>query len=222
VNELVLRLLLPAIIFISACASNEPRIDWSEAATYVYRCDGEDQVIVVTIAADRGHLFSRQASQPLRRQADSPAFTGDDVYYLPDRPADLAPGQTATITIRGKQLADCRNDPRAAVWEEAKLRGVSYRAIGQEPPWVLEIDRGKGLLLVTGYGENRHRFPYVEAVSDSSLGTSSFISHANGEQITITIRGRQCSDSMSGETFASEVEIEWRGDTLRGCGRALH
>mgnify|MGYP001821321222 CR=1 FL=1 len=217
-----MRLLLPLLIAMSACASDVTRTDWSESTTYVYRCDGEDQVIVVTIAADRGHLFSRQASQPMQRQSDSPAFSGDDVYYLPHQPADLAPGQTATITIMGKQLVNCSNDPRAAVWEGAKLRGVSYRAIGQEPPWVLEIDRGKGFLLVTGYGENRHWFPYVEADTDSSSRTSSFISHANGEQITITIRGRQCRDNMSGETFASEVEIEWRGDILRGCGRALH
>ena len=177
---------------------------------------------MVTIVADRGHLFSRQLSQPMRRQADGAAFSGDDVYYLPHRPPNLAPGQTAAITIGGEQFVDCRNDPRAAVWEGAKLRGVSYRAIGQEPPWVLEIDRGRGFLLVTGYGDSRQRFPYVEAVTDASQRTASYSSQANGEQIRITIRGRQCRDSMSGESFSSEVEIEWRGQALRGCGRALH
>ena len=38
------------------------------------------------------------------------------------------------------------------VWHEAKLRGVLFRAIGQEPGWLLEITDGSEILLVTGYG----------------------------------------------------------------------
>ena len=119
-------------------------------------------------------------------------------------------------------MSNCINNPRAAVWEEAKLRGVSYRAIGQEPPWVLEIDRGNGFLLVTGYGEKKQQFPYVEPVTDSAQRTTSYTSEANGDGIIITIRGRDCRDSMSGEAFSSQVAIRWREQSLRGCGRALH
>ena len=194
----------------------------SSSYTYSYRCEGEEQTIVVTLNGDRGHLFSRQASQAIQRQPGNSAFAGDDVYYLPDQPPDLAPGQTAEITIKGEKLVNCKNNPRAAAWEEAKLRGVSYRAIGQEPPWLLEIDRDKGFLLVTRYGENRQQFPYVEPVTDTAQRTSSYASQANGEGITITIRGGDCRDSMSGEAFSSQVEISWREQQLRGCGRALH
>ena len=194
----------------------------SNSSTYSYRCEGEDQVIVVTLNGDRGHLFSRQASQAIQRQPGTPAFAGDDVYYLPAQPADLAPGQTAEITIKGEKLVNCKNNPRAAVWEGAKLRGVSYRAIGQEPPWLLEVDSGNGFLLVTGYGEKKQQFPYVEPVTNLTQRTSSYTSEANGDGITITIKGRDCRDSMSGEVFSSRVEINWREQTLRGCGRALH
>lgn len=211
-----------ALLFVAAgftgCASAQaPR-----ESTYVYRCDAEETVIVVTINGDRGHLFSRQASQPIRQEPGTPAFAGDDVYYLPDQPADLAPGQTAEITIAGRKLANCKNNPRAAVWEAAKLRGVSYRAIGQEPAWLLEIDRDKGFLLVTDYGQNRQQFPYSEAVSDAAQRTGRYSSELNGEHIEITITGKTCRDSMSGEEFSSQVEINWREQTLRGCGRALH
>jgi putative lipoprotein len=192
------------------------------AATYVYRCDGEAAVIVVTIDGDRGHLFSRQVSQPLRRQADGVTFAGTDVSYHPDRPPDLAPAQTAAITIAGRALANCSNDPRAAVWEAAKLRGVSYRAIGQEPPWLLEIDRDNGFLLTIGYADSSHRLPYSEPVYDTQQRTSRFRSQAQGERIVITVTAESCRDSMSGETFSSRVEIEWREQLLRGCGRALH
>jgi putative lipoprotein len=202
----------------SACAS----VQSDEAKTYVYRCEGEETVIVVTINGDRGHLFSRQASRPIRQEPGTPAFAGDDVYYMPDQPPDLAPGQTAEITIAGRKLANCKNNPRAAVWEAAKLRGVSYRAIGQEPAWVLEIDRGKGFLLVTDYGQKRQQFPYNEAESDAAQRTGRYNSELNGERIEITITGKTCHDSMSGEEFSSQVEIDWREQTLRGCGRALH
>ena len=201
--------------------------DSASSSTYSYRCEGNDQVgedqfIVVTLNGDRGHLFSRQASQAIQRQPGTAAFAGDDVYYLPAQPADLAPGQTAEITIKGMKLANCKNNARAAVWEGAKLRGVSYRAIGQEPPWLLEIDRENGFLLVTEYGEKKQQFPYVEPVTDSALRTSSYTSEASGDGITITIQGHDCRDSMSGEAFSSQVEISWRGQSLRGCGRALH
>jgi uncharacterized membrane protein len=201
--------------------------DSAGSSTYSYRCEGEDQVgdyqtIVVTVNGDRGHLFSKQASQAIQRQPGSSIFSGDDVYYLPTQPADLAPGQTAEITIKGKKLANCKNNPRAAVWEGAKLRGVSYRALGQEPPWLLEIDRENGFLLVTRYGEERQQFPYVEPVTDRAQRSSSYASQANGEGVTITIKGVDCRDSMSGEVFSSQVEINWREQTLRGCGKALH
>lgn len=210
--------LLLAAAFFTACASAQP----PATSTYVYHCDGEDTAIVVTITGDRGHFFSRQASQPIQQKPGTQAYVGDDVYYLPDQPADLAPGQTANITIAGHKFANCKNNPRAAVWEAAKLRGVSYRAIGQEPPWVLEIDREKGFLLVTDYGQNKTQFPYAEAVSDAEQKISRYRSELNGERIEITITGKSCHDSMSGEAFSSQVDIDWRGQTLRGCGRALH
>ena len=34
------------------------------------------------------------------------------------------------------------------VWHKAKLRGVAFRAIGQEPGWLLEITNGKEIVLV--------------------------------------------------------------------------
>jgi len=214
---LVSLLALGAVI---SCAN--AKRDPDSSSTYSYRCAGEDQVIVVTVNGDRGYLFSSQASSAMQRQPGTPAFAGDDVYYLPDQPRELAPGQTAEITINGKRLVNCKNNPRAAVWEAAKLRGASYRAVGQEPPWLLEIHRDSGFLLVTEYGEKRQRFPYVEPVTDTVQKSASYTSAANGDGIRITLRGGDCRDSMSGEVFHSQVEISWREQTLRGCGRALH
>ena len=54
---------------------------------------------------------------------------------------------------REQELA--KND----VWHAAKLRGVAFRAIGQEPGWLLEITNGEEILLVTDYGKNKKSYP---------------------------------------------------------------
>jgi uncharacterized membrane protein len=219
-------LTLCSYLLLYACAAEptEQAISAQTAAmkTYFYLCEGEDKSIVVTINGDLGHLFSYQLSQALARKPESNAFSGSDVYYRPDNPPDLAPGQTAEITIRGVRHKNCKNNPRAAVWEAAKLRGVDYRALGQEPAWQLEISTGKGFLLVTEYGTNRVEFPYAEPEVNQVQRSTRYASQLGGNSINITIKGEECSDSMSGETFSSRVEVGWQGKTLFGCGRALH
>jgi uncharacterized membrane protein len=218
-------LILCSCLALYACPSNST--DPAASAqpfvgkTYNYLCEGEDKSIVVTLDGDRGHLFSYLLSQALTRKSDSGDFSGSNVYYKPDNPPDLAPGQTAEITIKGVVYENCKNNPRAAVWEAAKLRGVDYRALGQEPAWQLEIS-SKGFLLLTGYGENRVEFPNVEPQVNQAERTTRYTSQLNGEAIDITIKGEECSDSMSGETFSSKVEVSWQGKMLSGCGRALH
>ena len=162
--------------------------------TYVYLCEGEDKSIVVTIDGDRGHLFSYQLSQALAREPEANAFSGSDVYYRPDNPPGLAPGQSAEITIRGVRHENCTNNPRAAVWEAAKLRGVDYRALGQEPAWQLEISTDKGFLLLTGYGADRVEFPYVEPEVNQAQRTTRYASQQRGNRIDITIKGEKCTE----------------------------
>ena len=193
-----------------------------EALTYVYRCEGEADAVVVQVDGDRGHLFARGISEPISQAADGERYLGETSVYHPDRPADLAPGQTASIQLDNRSLENCRNDSRAAVWEAAKLRGVSYRAIGQEPGWVLEIDRDQGFLLVSDYGSSRERIPYAEPLSNPATRTARYESQLDGEVLVIEITGVDCRDSMSGESFESRVTVNWRNDQLQGCGRALH
>ncbi|MDH3713689.1 MAG: hypothetical protein OET44_07575 [Gammaproteobacteria bacterium] len=106
------------------------------------------------------------------------------------------------------------------VWHKAKLRGVSFRAIGQEPGWLLEITDGQEILLVTDYGNNRSSLPYVEPVVYREQHRTEFVLEDHGT--TIEIRGEPCQDVMSGEEFAVSVTITLPDRTLQGCGRALH
>ena len=104
------------------------------------------------------------------------------------------------------------------VWHEAKLRGVAFRAIGQEPGWLLEIKNGQEILIVTNYGQSRTAYPWVEPQEDKAARRTVFQVDAD---TNVLIEGKPCSDSMSGESFQTTVMLTTGGQTLKGCGRAL-
>ena len=106
------------------------------------------------------------------------------------------------------------------MWQQAKLRGVSFRAVGQEPGWLLEISHGEEILLVTDYGQNRLELPYVEPAVSQAQRRTQFV--VGSPETVIEIRGEPCRDSMSGEEFTTAVTVERPDRTLHGCGRALH
>ena len=106
------------------------------------------------------------------------------------------------------------------VWHAAKLRGVAFRAIGQEPGWLLEMTTGKKILLVTNTGQTRTEYAYVEPEVFQDQRKSVF--SVKQDEFKITIEGIICTDSMSGENFEVSVFIELNGKTLKGCGRALY
>ena len=104
------------------------------------------------------------------------------------------------------------------VWHKAKLRGVAFRAIGQEPGWLLEIINGEEILLVTGYGKNKNSYPFVKPQEDKNARKTVFQIDAD---TSVLIEGKPCSDTMSGESFEVTVTVTQGGKKLKGCGRAL-
>jgi uncharacterized membrane protein len=106
------------------------------------------------------------------------------------------------------------------VWHQAKLRGVAFRAVGQEPGWLLEMTDGVEIVLLTNYGESRDSYPYVEPQVDQAARRTLFL--LNEHDLVIEIRGESCVDTMSGENFSTTVTITLAASVLRGCGRALY
>jgi len=103
------------------------------------------------------------------------------------------------------------------VWHQARLRGVSFRAIGQEPGWLLEITTGSEILLVLDYGQSRTVYAYVEPEVYPELHKSRY---RTGD-LEILLEGKDCQDTMSGEEFAATVTVTIDNRRLSGCGRAL-
>lgn len=105
------------------------------------------------------------------------------------------------------------------VWHAAQLRGVAFRAIGQEPGWLLEITNGEEILLVTDYGSTRTSMPYVEPVVYQEERRTQYV--VDSHDTVVEIRGEPCTDTMSGESFEVSVTLFLKDKELHGCGRAL-
>ena len=123
-----------------------------------------------------------------------------------------------------RQFASCgrwqpKHDVIHDVWHAAKLRGVAFRAIGQEPGWLLEITNGEEILIVTDYGGTRSSLPYVDPTIDQEARRTQYV--LDTYDTVVEIRGVRCTDTMSGEQFEVSVTIYQTDRELHGCGRAL-
>ena len=105
------------------------------------------------------------------------------------------------------------------VWHKAKLRGVAFRAVGQEPGWLLEIANGEDIMLSSDYGQRVSHHDYVEPVIYQEERRTQYV--IADPELIVEIRGEPCTDTMSGESFEVSVSIIEADRRLEGCGRAL-
>lgn len=184
-----------------------------EAHTYVFTCD-EGFEFVARTESRSAWLFLPSGTVELTKESS------DD--YRAEQVAFRINGQSSQLEgPEGKHL-NCRNNRSLAIWEHAKLNGADFRAIGNEPGWYLEIRNQAKIVLVTGYGSEQHEFELPEPETDAASGATVYKAGLDGQEMTLTIAGETCLDSMSGEEFESKVEVAFKEKTLRGCGRALH
>ena len=133
-----------------------------------------------------------------------------------------AKGEHAVLEIDQETHHECNNNRSIAIWEDAKLRGVDFRATGNEPGWHLELQAGGHSVFVGDYGERRIEFATPEPVVKQAERITTYRAQSKEHLIRTTIERRSCTDSMSGEQFETTVSVKVNGKLYRGCGRALH
>ncbi len=106
------------------------------------------------------------------------------------------------------------------LWDGARRCGVDFRAIGQEPGWLLEIAAGKSMYLLADYGEKKVTTPAPTPTRDSTRAIT-YDATTEEHHLTAVIRKRVCRDAMSGEEMTHEVKVMLDGKEFRGCGRQL-
>ncbi|GMR17080.1 MAG: hypothetical protein BMS9Abin32_136 [Gammaproteobacteria bacterium] len=131
-------------------------------------------------------------------------------------------GDTALLEVDGRQYGGCTLNRRSSIWEHAKLSGVDFRAIGNEPGWHLEIREGDSIRFVYDYGQKEVLTSAPQREVDNDRRRATYTVETEADKLQVTIVGERCSDTMSDETFESRVTVTLNDRIYRGCGRALH
>jgi len=184
--------------------------------TFVFDCDGG---VSFTVRFGPGEM-ALWAPESLggSYQVLSIARSGSGARYVEGDTVFWNKGDLATIEIGGQRFVDCRSNPSKVPWADAKRRGATFRGLGQEPGWFVEIFPDR-LALVTDYGTNRTEAKHSGPILDDAGRT--VYRTAEGRAVTIGIDRQACADIMSGEPFEAAVTATVDNRTLRGCGRFL-
>jgi uncharacterized membrane protein len=184
--------------------------------TFVFECP-DDYDFVVRLKGDTAWLFlpGQTVALPRMRTASGTKYSDAGITFW-------SRGEEARLELGDTTIHSCQNNRAQALWEDAKLRGVSFRAVGQEPGWHLEITDGQQIRLVTAYGAQPYTFPTPVPVVNQASATTRYVTEHSGHELLVLIEGKRCYDTMSGEAFAVTVTLRLDGREYRGCGRPLH
>lgn len=159
---------------------------------------------------------SSPASVPAVASADtgSPQVVPPAVVAAPSPAArDSAP---APVPAEGQPEYRPGTNP----WDASRARGASFRGIGQEPGWIVEVFPGRSLVALLDYGERTITAPWV-APQRGSAGRVTFTSATAAGTLVVDVTPVPCADAMSGERMTHTVVLRYGSDEYRGCGRVL-
>jgi len=135
--------------------------------------------------------------------------------------APLQPGAPSPDPRPEAERPEWDSDRARAIWADAQRRGATFRAIGQEPGWHLEIFEGERIVFVTDYGARTVETPWPPPVVDPETEAVVLNATAAGQSLGVTTRRAPCQDTMSGEPFEFTVRVTLDGREFSGCGRPL-
>ena len=137
-----------------------------------------------------------------------------------DQTSTSVPEDLASQTGASPASSETSALAQMPTWEGARAAGVEFRAVGQEPGWIVDVYTQNRILLLLDYGEMLIELPRAEPTYPAE-GATRYETQGGGHTAIITIRRTPCEDAMSGEPYPSTVEVVIDGRTLRGCGRSV-
>lgn len=107
------------------------------------------------------------------------------------------------------------------VWEQAKEEGVHFRAVGNEPGWLVEVRDDKRIKFVNDYGDLEIKAP----VDDLWLGPAGedkiYYVENEAVQFQVIIMKKSYQDTMSDESYPYQVRVVFPNKSYVGGGRLL-
>ena len=117
--------------------------------TYVYECSDGTR-FTARIEGEKIWLFLPNQTLSLPHVP-----SGSGAKYREGVIMFWSKGDEAMLEVGKKRHVHCKNNRAEAIWEDAKLRGVDFRAVGNEPGWHLELTAGEKVVFVGDYGTTR-------------------------------------------------------------------
>ena len=223
-----MRYLLPfllAFLCTSACSEGDPFSSstsgqqdptvWvppDEADTYVFEC-GEDG-FTAHITPEKAVVFRDGGAITFTLSDSTSGLLFDNQtsrLHITDQIADL---ETSDLSLTG-----CSNNTRAAIDENARYRDVDFRAVGQEPGWIVELSESQSILYLANYATDTYRFPAPEP--DRRGDTLHYDVAHEGHRLQLSLIREPCSDIMSGEKYGYSAFVSLNDDNVRGCADKL-
>jgi acid phosphatase (class A) len=184
--------------------------------TYVYEC-ADGYSFTAKTEDNKVWLFLPQKTVELPRV---PSASG--VKYSEGPVMFWSKSDEAMIEVDQERHTDCTNNRAKAVWEDARLRGADFRAVGNEPGWYLELTNDERILFVGNYGSTKYLFDTPEPSVDPQGPETVYKVQKSGHELRVVLKGRPCVDSMSGEPYETTVTVMLDGKKYQGCGKPLH
>ncbi len=182
------------------------------AQTLVYDCNGYDFTARLGPGEMAVWLPDRYVILSQVRSASGTKYEEGDIQFW-------SKGEEAILSVGNQQYLNCVLTPWRVPWEDARRRGVQFRAVGNEPGWSLEIQQDRHLLFVGDYGMRRVATPDPGVQVQDDVRRYHAVTES--ADLKVEISEELCADSMSGEAFPSRVIVMLAGETFYGCGRDL-
>jgi putative lipoprotein len=186
------------------------------AKTYVYECS-DGYSFIINREDNKARLFFSEKSIVLPH-----AFSISSTKFSDRQTTLWIEEGVARLEIDSVMHENCYNNQAKAIWAHAKLNGVDFRALGNEPSWLLEIVKGENIIFANFYNKiNRYMFIRPEPEIDQATGKTVFSVTNKDHALLVTIMGIPCKDTMSGELFDFSVTVKLDDKLFTGCGRSL-
>jgi uncharacterized membrane protein len=179
---------------------------------YVYRCDGE-RLLLVRVLGD-----SIRVQEDLYIVTLPRVVSASGARYGAHGVTFWSRGTEAMFELPHGRLERCRGYRAGTPWEASRLLGYDFRAVGQEPGWVVEIDVDRRMHVLADYGEVEF-FTARPTVAALAGGTTEYRAGSSAGEVVVTVHERPCEDVMSGEAFPRTVMLGYDGREFSGCGR---
>lgn len=182
---------------------------------FAYNC-GDTLEFTAHVTPDSTWLFLADTTVKVL-----PVPAGSGARYEGNKYIYWSKGDEAILQKPRGSFTTCESNPKEKAWAAAQIRGVDFRALGQEPGWFIELKEDDKTRYVGNYGKDSITVVTPDPEINEELQRTVYRLQAREQVLELIISNMPCTDSMSGHKFPQTVSVTIDGETYQGCGRYL-